>query len=113
MSAKVDQKRYRQLSEPFASPEAANKAIEAFFEELGELRVKHRLPDIYCIIAGNVLYPDGNEGEVYTTVSYGDTTKREPMAAWGLGHESARRQELITRIVADEAKSSIKGGRSK
>lgn len=91
-------KRYRAMSEPFPSSDAAEEAIKGFFEEAELLRVKHRLRDVYIIIGGTVMYGD-DEGGFITSGMIGDTGNAESMAAWALGHESAARQTRIAKIL--------------
>lgn len=91
---------YREMSQPFANADEAEKALTGFFEELGELRKKHRIANAYTIIAVMVVGSDGEEGEVVTSGMYGDSLRAESLTAWAFGHESAQRQEKIAKLIA-------------
>lgn len=108
-----DHTNYRKLSEPFPNGTAANDAINAFFEELYELRNKHKIRDVYVVVGGCVLYPaEGNDPEIeadfITAFHAGEELKREPMVTWAVGYEAAASRERINKIRAkgNETKSS-------
>lgn len=102
-------KLFREMSVPFASAEAANQAVEAFYVELGELRKKHKLTNVYTVI--NASYattdPEDDEAEFFTSSMFGDFLRAESLVAWALGREQAHRQEMIAHI----AKVAIKDAR--
>lgn len=101
---KADPATYRKLSEPFESADAAQKAIEAFAEELAQLRKKHHLPNVTVVLKVNVITSDGEEGEIQTYAHLGDWIEAEPMLAWAFGQQQARRQESIAALL----KSGVK-----
>ncbi len=93
-----DPKLYREMSEPFKTPDEANAAIKAFFDDLGDIRKKHGLRDVLCVIQGSCIYPDQGEGEFITTAMHGSEDEAEPMAAYALGLHEAERRERINKI---------------
>lgn len=99
----TDQDNYHKLSEPFESPEAAENAFAAFWDEFYELRNKHKLPDVYVIAAIAIRYPDGETGSVMASLHAGDELRREPMVAWAYGRESALRQERLAKLIETSA----------
>jgi hypothetical protein len=101
--------RYRDLSKPFESAGAFSAAVDAFYQELGELRVKYKIPDVYLIIEARALNAEGEEGQYFTALHYGDSSKMENMTAWAFGQEQATRQALTARILASA--SVLKKGR--
>jgi hypothetical protein len=96
-----DQAAYRECSEP-KTPEQATQDWEAFCEECYELRRKYRIADLYLVGQHAIVYPDG-KGLVNGAAHFGDQTKREAIAAWALGFESAQRQARIAQIISDAA----------
>lgn len=98
-------KLYRELSEPFASPEAANDAINAFLEDLGAIREKHRILNVLCVVSGTMI-ERGEETEYMTSLSYGDSLRRPLMAAWAYGSEKSDADTIMRRIIADAGKST-------
>lgn len=102
-----DPANYRKLSEPFATPDDANRELQAFFAALAELRKTHHVRDVLVVVAGSVTYESGDEGEFSTTAHFGDSMRAESMAAYAYGMESARRQERISKAFT---KSAIRRG---
>lgn len=92
---KPNPKLYRQLSEPFADSDAASKAAKDFADEMAELRIKHKMPDVVVIISVNYLNKDGDEGEIQCTLSLGDINNKLMMLAHALGEEKQRQRDLI------------------
>ena len=95
---------YRQLSEPFPTPEAASAAIEAFWEELEEIRKKHKIPDVHMVLAWKSLGSDGQPGEYTASAHLGNELMAEPMAAYAYGKEQADRRERIASVVERASK---------
>lgn len=92
---------YRAMSAPFPTPEACNAAITAFSEELRALRLKHRIRDVYVVIAGAVVYEgDDGEGEWMTTLAMGNAAMQPALAAYGLGEAQADHRERINKLTA-------------
>jgi hypothetical protein len=98
---KNDLNLYREMSQPFMTAEAATDALQAFFEDLGELRKKHEIPDLVCAVKMGYLTSDGVEVDGMSYVSYGDQMNVEPMAAYLYGQAAKDRQEFLAKIVRD------------
>lgn len=94
--AKVNPKNYRQLSEPFESPEEAEKVVGEFWEEFYALRNKYEIPDILLVLQFSIEYPEG-EGIVLAKLYAGDERNGEGMAAFAYGQCSGERQERIAK----------------
>jgi hypothetical protein len=90
---------FRLLSEPFENLDAANKAIAAFLDELGDLREKHKIPNVVTIIGASAWTKgDGDEQqetEFLVPHMYGDSLRMESMAAYAYGVAASARQEAI------------------
>lgn len=91
----------RECSQPKSQQQAAQD-WDAFCEELYELRRKHRIAELYTV-GQQPIVDQENEGVVHGAAHFGDQTKREAIAAWAFGFESAQRQAAIAKIVADAA----------
>lgn len=89
----IDHDKYLEMSKPFASGEAAETAVNAFFEEVYELRNKYKLADIH--IVGRIPVADGL---IHCAMHFGDLNLAEAMAAWAFGYEQSRRQQRIAEI---------------
>lgn len=96
---------YRELSVPFAGPEQADAALSAFYTELYELRVKHRVQDVLIVVQASVKYPDEDEGEVCSCVHFGKDDNAENLAAYALGYLGAQRQERTAKMLSRAGKS--------
>ena len=93
---------HRKLSEPHASVEALNVEVRAFFEGVRELREKHHIPDVVCIIQAHAMR-DGEETQALTAVHYGDYWSHERMVAYEQGKLAGDRQQEIARLIRAEA----------
>jgi hypothetical protein len=100
-----DPKVYREMCLP-KTVEQANADWTAFAGELYELRVKHRIADVYVIARMPIQYDDGDEAPQNVSAHFGDVLNREPMTAWAVGFESANRQAMIREVIADAAKKA-------
>lgn len=98
-------KLFRDLNEPFESNTAADSAVEAFCKDLEAIREKHRIVNVYCVIAGSMVI-DGDEQEFMTSVSFGDSLRKLPMTAWAYGTESATNDALMRTIVSKAMKQA-------
>ena len=97
-----DPKLHRKLSEPFESSEAADKALEAFTEELRELRAKHKIPEVVALVQVNVMYPgdlaeESSEGVAFASISFGDPLRCIPMLAEALGKAESEMSAAIAK----------------
>jgi len=101
MSSEIfNPKRYRELSEPFASSESAEAALKAFHEAVSELRVKHHIPNLLYIAKFNYATEDGDEAEALTNGEFGNGYEHEHMLAWCLGKTQERRQQRVGELLA-------------
>lgn len=100
--------RYRDLSKPFESIDAANQAIKAFQDELMALRIKHRIPDLTFCSMLNIADPkaEGGEYQVMIASHYGAAMNFEPMAAFALGRAEADRLAVVGRARQQPKKRS-------
>jgi len=94
-----DPENYLKMSEPFETPNIANKALQDFHEEVNVLRKKYKIPDLLIVIKGEVKYPDGQIGGFMNHSSYGMELNVEPMAAYAYGKASAEHRELINKFL--------------
>lgn len=81
---------YRELSQPFANLEAANAALEGFAKEFEELRKKHRIPDVVCIVEMNIADQDGEEYLQTASIQFGDPLRHPQLAAKFLGEAQTK-----------------------
>lgn len=97
---KNDPDHYRKMSVPFENADAANEALRGFYEEVSELRKKHRITDVSVVVSVEVKYPDGGEGMAQSTLHLGDSLKREGMLAYAFGQAQAENREMINKLLA-------------
>jgi hypothetical protein len=90
--------RYERLSVA-RSAEETNASLKAFFAEVGELREKHGIPDVVCVVAANVKY-EGGPGSAMTWAQFGDSQKAEPLLAYAFGQAQAERREFVNRLLS-------------
>lgn len=93
---------YRKMQEPFGSPETANAALQAFFDDVKAARVKHHIADVLLVINVNVVYPSG-EGQALTCSMIGDELRGEPMAAYAHGAMAAEHREMMNTLLSGKA----------
>ena len=91
------------IPEPFKSQEEAAKAIEGFHDEVAELRVKHKLPDVYVVAELN-WEDDGIESVSMSTFGFGEQARHEAMLAYALGTVQAERQQRIAQLIGQAIK---------
>jgi hypothetical protein len=91
-------KLYREM-EPFESVELAQRASDAFFEELAELRKKHKITDVLAVCKFSYNAASGEESEAITMSSWGNAMNIETLAAYALGMIQAERQERIGALL--------------
>ena len=94
-----DADNYAEMMKPHADAEAADTTLKAFFQELYELRNKHRLANVSVIVSDSV----SGSGCFYWSGHCGDENQREAMAAWNLGNSSSARQDAIRQAMATGA----------
>jgi len=99
-----DMARYRKASEPHKSPEEAQTALDAFCKEVGELRVKYQVRDLYAICSASLLEEDGSESAASTTFGFGTQSMWLPMIAAAYGIEKQKNDAMIRTLLANGAK---------
>lgn len=97
-----DQKLYRQMQEPHESADAAQAALTAFLEDLGELRKKHRIAEVLTCPTVRFIDKGDFESEAIVPHFYGDNSHAEVSAAFALGVYSQERQESISRMKSQK-----------
>ncbi len=75
-------------------PNVANERLNAFFKDLGEIRRKHSIPDVHCIIQQTVDTASG-EGPGLCTIHYGDQQHALAMCSYAMGHAQGESQKFI------------------
>jgi hypothetical protein len=91
-------KRYRELSEPLPSREAADAFANGFFKDLDELRVKHKMRDVLVVVSGS--YLDGEEEiEFALPMAIGDQSKAYTLAAYAYGYLRSEHEEQIVQLL--------------
>jgi hypothetical protein len=88
---------YLDLSKGFASSEEAEAALNAFWDDLYEIRVKHRIPDVHATCR---IVVDG-QGDLMTTMHAGSEMLAEAMTAWAFGRAQGDRQERISSLLGN------------
>ena len=99
MTTHNDPANYRRLSEPFASPDDAEKALDQFLDELMELRNKHRIRDMAYVLSVPVAYPAG-EADCIITGHFGSSAQRLPLMAYGHAEAVAEHENQLAEIQA-------------
>lgn len=99
-----DPENYYKLSAPYESEDAADEAISKFYEELGELRKKHKIPDLLIVIKATVRHKDGKVGQMMGQYAYGSTLDHLAMAAYVYGQLQAEHKELINKLIVGKTK---------
>jgi len=96
-------KLFREMSEPLADRETANKAAEAFFDDVRAAREKHHLKNV-AVIGEMVYMADGEECNVFALSMIGDQMAAEPMFAYGYGAMKADRDAYIAKLIRSASK---------
>jgi hypothetical protein len=91
---------YRKLSEPFSGMDMANASLEAFAKDLAEIREKHKIRDVACVVQVSVMDASGEEGESTATIKLGNYLQHGTMLAMALGKEQAEFESTIRRALA-------------
>lgn len=100
-------KLYREMSEPHENMEALNAALGSFFDDVAELRKKHKLRDVVFIVNTSYVAKDGEEIDGGVHGSFGNSLNHESMLAHTLGLVQANRQESIAKMLG----KGLKAGR--
>lgn len=94
-----DPAKYRMMSMPFQSPEAAKEAIGKFWDAVADARDATFMTDVHVIVRINVLSEAGEEGTMITAAHFGSSIEAETMCAWALGQEMALRESTIGKML--------------
>jgi len=103
-------KTYTQLAVA-VSPDVANDRLNAFFKDLGEIRQKHGLPDIHCIVQQNTLTDTGGEAPGLCTIHYGDQRNALSMCSYAMGHAQGESQKFVLAARAQGLKQGAEVAR--
>lgn len=95
---------YQECCVPFPSAEAANEAIQQFWEEVFDLRCKYKLAHVSVIIKDQI----AGSGGFITSTHAGNELEQESMAAWHLGNSSSNRQNIIRKAIGQGTEASLK-----
>lgn len=75
-------------------PNVANDRMTAFFKDLGEIRRKHGIPDVHCIVQQNV-ETEAGEAPGLCTIHYGDQQHALAMCSYAMGHAQGESNKFI------------------
>jgi len=93
-----DLKTFREMSVPYETSAAANAAWLAFWDDLCELRKKHRIKTVYVI--ANMPVARGDDEVTVTPIGHlGDRTMRTSLTAFAYGYEKAGDAERLRDLV--------------
>ena len=81
---------YRKMLEPFESTEKANDAMASFFNDLYELRNKHKIPDVHVVVQIGYVIED-DESSAFAAMHIGDEINAEKMTAYAFSQAQVRR----------------------
>lgn len=93
-----DPANYRKLSEPFASKDAANEALQSFCDEVGEARKRHGIANVIIIIKDSCMYGE-EPGDFLNLYQLGSSLEHESMVAYAFGAIRAERNEMIAKLI--------------
>jgi len=99
MSTTKDPANYRKLSVPFATKAEADAALEAFDNDLRELRNKHKIPDVTVVTAVSYLEEGGGETQVFGCGHHGETMKAIGMSAFAFGQFSEHQDQVLAQMA--------------
>lgn len=100
MTTIIDPANYRAMSEPFASSDAANKAIELFFDMVQEARKTCKIQDVHILVKFHVI-EDEKEKVAMTSGHLGNNNEGIGMCAWGLKSEMAEQNTNIKELLGE------------
>jgi hypothetical protein len=103
MSDKKNPKLWREMQEPHESAEAVNAAVDAFLDDVGKAREKHRIADVLTCATLRYVDETGEEVEAMLSHHYGDFTHAEGLAAYSYGRIAQQRQEMIAKLSSGKA----------
>ena len=85
---------YEEMNAPYPSDEEAKAALDAFFEEMVEVRKRHRIGNVVCIASAQA--PDDATFSTYGHC--GDSRYIVPLLMHALKSERVKRAEPLARI---------------
>lgn len=94
-----DSATYREMAEPYETSDEADAALNAFFEELRELRKKHRIANTYTVAQVSALDDEGYEQDLITAAHNGDNQRVLAMVAWAFGREQKHHEQMVRRLA--------------
>ena len=97
---KKDPENYHLMSVPHEGDDAANKALESFYDELSELRKKYKMRDVFVIVYDSIKYEDGKVGEFMNCSAYGASVNQLPMTAFAYGSEKKNHDEMMAKMLS-------------
>ena len=86
MSSENNPSNYRAMSEPFASPDAANEAIEKFFMMVQEARKTCKIQDVHIVVKFHLIQ-DEVEKVAITSGHLGNSVESLSMCLWDIRRE--------------------------
>lgn len=87
---KNDPKNYEKMSAPHESPEAAQVAMDGFFDAVRRARQKYRIADVLVVLATNAKGADGQTQSLATYGQYGNSAASVPLALHVVSQERLR-----------------------
>lgn len=94
-----DTQLFLELQQPHESADAVNAAVQAFLEDVGEARKKHRISEVLTCAFVRYITSDGEEADAMVPHFYGDQLHAESVSAYALGRYAERRQESIAKLM--------------
>lgn len=100
MESKKDAKNYAAMSLPHENQQAAETAIEGFYDELSELRKKYKIRDCLVTIYDSKTNSDGEIGEFINSMHFGNSSHGLMMAAYTFGQLKIKDSENISKLAS-------------
>lgn len=95
-----DPETYALMAKPFESKEKLDAAVEAFSAELRELRKKHKMTDVYVIIANSCAEGGEEDAGEYTHVLHcGSSARSLMLVASAFGMEKEKYDRMIATLT--------------
>ena len=88
--------RYRRMCEPHESLDAANAAVQKFWEAVEKAREEYRIADV--TVLAEVVYGE-DEARAQADLHLGSSLQRLPMIARAYGQVREAYDQMVTRIV--------------
>lgn len=106
-STEPDPNLYAELCSQRFTAEEVDTSLQAFWDEVYELRRKYKLRDVSIVVGGDV----AGQGPFMWSAHAGNEAEAETMAAWHLGMTQSRRQERIRETLELALTDAIKVGK--